>query len=124
MQCLSSCRAIVYIAASPAQVSFLCQAPQENSLVPQDLPSEATLEQFPKLAHNLWHAWHQHSWSSAARQQGVSQLSASRAGLSAMVALVLTGERTPLAERGGKALQLCLAARHLSRLAAYDFSML
>jgi hypothetical protein len=34
---------------------------------------------------------------------------------------VLTGERTPLAERGGKALQLRLAARHLSRLAAYDF---
>ena len=91
----------------------------EIPFLPQDPLPGAMLEQLPRLAHNLWHAWHQHSWSSAARQQAVSQLSASRAGLSAMVALVLTGERTPLAERGGKALQLRLTARHLSRLAAY-----
>lgn len=80
------------------------------------------LEQAPRLAHNLWFAWHQHVWGaghlpSAKGGPALGQLSASSAGLGAMVTLIMTGQRTPLAERAGKLLQLRLAARHLSRLA-------
>ena len=64
------------------------------------------------LMHNMWYAWHQHVWHAG------RALPAGMAALTGMVQRVLSGERTPLAERAGKALQLRLAARHLSRSAA------
>ena len=64
------------------------------------------------LMHNMWYAWHQHVWHAG------RVMPAGMAVLTGMVQRVLSGERTPLAERAGKALQLRLAARHLSRSAA------
>lgn len=80
--------------------------------------SQEGLEQLPRLTHNLWYTWHQHVW--ATRQV----LSAGRAELSSMVEHIMTSERTPLAERAGKALQLRLGARHLSRSAASSATVL
>lgn len=64
------------------------------------------------LMHNLWHTWHQNVWSAG------RVLPAGSATLTAMVQRILSRERTPLAERAGRALQLRLSARHLSRSAA------
>ena len=64
------------------------------------------------LMHNMWYALHQHVWNTG------QVLPAGMAALTSMVQRVLSGERTPLGERAGKALQLRLAARHLSRSAA------
>ena len=89
-----------------------------RSVYAQDA-SEDCAEQLSRLTCNLWFAWHQHVWGQAMQPPVVlagSQLSSSTAGLSAMVQRVISGERTPLAERAGKALQLRLASRHLSRL--------
>ena len=64
------------------------------------------------LMHNMWFACHQHDWSAG------RAMPAGMAALTSMVQRILSGERTPLAERAGKALQLRLAARHLSRSAS------
>ena len=80
--------------------------------------SEDCAEQLSRLTCNLWFAWHQHVWGQAVQPPDApagSQLSSSTAGLGAMVQRIVSGERAPLAERAGKALQLRLASRHLSR---------